>query len=190
MARRCCAGLALFNPIVFAFPTWKTVGGLRASPRCEKLTACNTRAFSILAMAAVRGPGHFFVCFRQPRLADGLQASPGGSKDEQEARLGGFHRLRLVRLVHQAGPGSLLETGVSRIREEESHSPRGGLSAAKATDPGRKEPERAARGEVPGSRLSHHCRPGRRGKDWSASWVTRRVDLRLSSPQLEKLPKS
>jgi len=45
-------------------------------------------------------------------------------------------RLGLVRLVYQIEQGSFLQTGVRRIRQEESGRRRSGLSSRKATDQG------------------------------------------------------
>src|SRR5438067_8508063 len=96
--------------------------------------------------------------FGEARLADRLQEGAGGSESEQETSPGRFHRLRLVRLVRQAGEGSLLETGVRGICEEEPGLARNRFSASETANRSREGPEQSVAGKVRNRGLSDDYR--------------------------------
>src|SRR5947207_11441463 len=77
----------------------------------------------------------------EARMVDQPRAGSKRSAGEESPVADGFYRLGLVRLVHHARQGSFFETGIQRIREQESRAARTGISEDETEAAGSNCPE-------------------------------------------------
>src|SRR6266446_9141057 len=88
-------------------------------------------------------------------MAKRLQESAARSQGEQQTRASRFHRLGLVRLVHEIKQGSFFATAVQGLREQGSRAFGSGLPAPENAERRNQEAKSRARAAISSRRISN-----------------------------------